>query len=359
MERPAAVITFNVLFTPSTPARLLPFAFSLLQGTGVCVRVVANGCTPADVDLLRAAAQVDDRISLHVLAGSRAVEHGLALNQVFDAFHEPYFAIADSDVIASADFMTGLWPLAPGQAAVFAASPVWATDEETVVPPRCTYLGGRLRVLRDGTPVGNTYLAIYERAAVEPLWRAAPRGFAVHERDMLPRSVQVSLSARGWRYRWFDTCRLLNLQLALEGHTLENRVVPALHHFGRISRVGIATPGEGLGAMFRTGLEILRSSEGRRLQRIVDGTAHRLYLSRRSGDLRYRRMEARRRVVSLHLSAVLDAILTDEPVPPSPPTGSAEVDRRLAALVVALETHYRPGVSLLQAATRSGALLKQ
>jgi hypothetical protein len=236
---------------------------------------------------------------------------------------------------------------------------VWATDEEMIVPPGCRFLGGRQRAFSDGTPVGTTYLAIYERAAIEPLWRSAPRGFAIHERYMLSRSVQASLSARGWRYRWLDTGRLLNLQLLLEGLALEHRAVRELHHVGGFSLELLGRPEQNLRSMLGGLYEILRSQDGHRLQRVVDGSAHALYLHRRQRDAGERRMRERRRIIVSHLEAVLDAIVAGEPVPPSPSTDSAEVDRRVASFVSALERHYREGAFMLRPATGSPAFRQQ
>ena len=105
-------ITFNVVFTPGTVRRLLPFTLSLLQGTGVHLRLVANACGSGEVDLLRDAASADERISHFSLPARDPVAHGAALNHLFEAFpDEPHFAFADSDVIANGDFMPALWPL--------------------------------------------------------------------------------------------------------------------------------------------------------------------------------------------------------------------------------------------------------
>jgi hypothetical protein len=332
------VITFNVVFTPGSLARMLPFAFSLLQGTGVRIRVVGNGCSTEEIDLLREAADVDGRISHYVLPSAHPVEHGLALNHLFVAFPEPYFAIADSDVVASGDFMASLWPLAPGQAAVFAAPPVWVADDEAVTPPNWWFLGGRHRVLSDGTPSGATYVAIYERAAIEPLWRDAPRGFALHYRYVLPRRVRASLSARGWDYRLLDTCRLVNLQLLLEGFTIENRSVPELHHVGGFSTREF----EGSRMMLRNLLRTVRANDDQWLQRVTDKVLRRFYVRRSRRDPRWRRVNERRHAVRSYVDAVLDAIIADEPAPTALRTDSPEVDRRVAALVSALEAHYRP-----------------
>jgi len=332
-------ITFNVVFTPGTVRRLLPFTLSLLQGTGVHLRLVANGCGPEEVDLMREAAAGDERVSQHSLPGRDPVAHGAALNQLFDAFPiEPYFAFADSDVIASGDFMPALWPMADGQTGVFAATPVWATESDTVVPAGWPVLSGRMHVLPDGSHAGSTYLAIYERAAIEPSWRAAPRGFELHFRHSVPRAMRARLAARGWSYRIFDTCRVVNLQQLMEGRTLEVRDVPQLHHVGGVSGANFAGPS----ALLRGLPLLLRSKHHRRPTRIAEYVAFRYFLWRRGHDPRHRLVNDRRSLVGAFAGAVLDAIEAGEQVPPPPATGSTDVDRQLAALIAAIEGHYRP-----------------
>jgi hypothetical protein len=338
------VITFNVLFTPGSVSRLLPFALSLLQGSGVRVRVVANGCGADEVDLMRTATRVDERVSHHVLPQRNPIEHGQALNHLFEVFDEPYFAIADSDVIAEGDFMDSLQPITP-PTAVFSAAPIWAADAEAVVPAGSRFLSGRHRVLHDGTPIGGSYLAVYERAALEPLWRQAPRGFDVHFRYMLPRRIRTSLSERGWGFRMFDSCRLVNLLLLVNGYRLENRTVPELHHLGGYSLREIESSGAGLHNL----IGLLRSRDDRWAQRIIDAASLRLY-ARFRRDPDRPAMRQRRHIVLSYFDVALDAILAGRPPPPAPRTDSAEVDRRVAALVSALERHYTPGLSVLSEA---------
>jgi hypothetical protein len=315
------VVTFNVVFTPGTAARLIPFALSLLEGTGVGVRLVANGCGPEDLALLRRAARADERVSFHSLSALHPVAHGSALNRLFVAFpDDPHFAFADSDVIASGDFMPRLWPLAPGQAAVSAAPPVWAADAETVVPRGWPVLSGRMRTLHDGTAVGGTYMAIYDRAAIEPFWRRAPRGFEVHHWLAVPRDLRASLRERGWSYRVLDTGRLINLQLLLAGFTIENRAAPELHHVGAFSG---------------------REPRRRGLTQIVDDSMFRLHLARVRRRAHIQRIDARRSAVGLYLRDAVGAVHAGEPPPAAPRTDSAEVDERLAALVAAIELRHR------------------
>jgi hypothetical protein len=331
-----SAITFNVVFLRGSVARLLPFAQSLLKGSGVRVRLVANHCGPDEVELLRAAADADERVSFHTLRVGYPIEYGLALNELFETFTDPHFAIADSDVLASGDFMHGLWH-EPRPNAVCSAPPVWLAEEETVADPGVRFLSGRVRFLSDGTHIGSSWVAIYERAAIEPLWRRLPRGFAFHQRYLLPRDLREALSERGWRFRMYDTCRLLNFELIRAGGTLEHRLVPELHHVGSFS----ARPIEGMGPLAR-GFARLIWSRDRVPTRIANIIALRLHARSQRRDPEFLRMDARRRTVRAHVSAVLDALAADEPPPPAPRTDSPEVDARVAALVEAIEAQHPP-----------------
>ncbi len=339
------MITLNVIYTPGTPGRLLPFTLSLLQGSGVRIRIVENGCPPEESRLLRAAAEVDDRITYYSLGVPGPVEHGLALNHLFERFTEPCFGMVDSDMIASGDYMSGIPSLFPGKAAVFSGSPVWAADNDMVVRKSCTWIGARHRILTDGTSVGNSYFAIYDRALLEPAWRAAPRGFGTHDRYQLSRSVQKAFAERGWRYVMFDTARVLNLQLILDGHALEHLILPTLHHVGGFSAENFARRKDDLAALAGATFRILRSDDGRRVQRFVDGARHRLFLTRSRRDPRHVRMNAHRRLVISHIREVVDAIRSGETPPETPITGLPDVDSHVAALVGAIEDRYPIGLA--------------
>ena len=156
--------TFNIIFTPGTVARLVPFALSFLQSPEARVRLVANGCSAEEAKLMRAVAGREERLSHHVLPFDRTADHGAALNELFERFPEPQFAFADSDVIASGDFMASLGPFEPGQAGVFAAPKVWMTDAERL-GDGCRAPRQPEQVLPDGSYVGNSYFAIYDRDA--------------------------------------------------------------------------------------------------------------------------------------------------------------------------------------------------
>ncbi len=334
------MLTFNVVFTTGTVRRLLPLTLSLLGDEGVRLRLVGNGSNDEDRDLLERAAEGEQRLETLVLGGERPLEHGVALNELFDRFEEERFAIVDSDVLADGPFLADIWPPGAAGAAAFSATPVWATDDEATVQPGSIYLAGRQRVLVDGTPVGNSYLAIYDRAALEPVRRWAPRGFAAHDRWMLDRDTQRALRARGWRFRVFDTTRLLNLGLMLSDHRIESRDSAHLHHIGGVSAATFEWPGEDARWLAARAGEILRSDQPRRLQRVADGLVLRAYQARNRRRGWHRRMNDRRRLITGYLAQAMTALEQGREPPQPPPTDQPDIDRRVRRLLAALEACY-------------------
>ena len=340
------MITFNVIFVPGSVELLLPFALSLLQSSQVRVRVVANGCRPEEVASMRAATRIDERFSFHALPHAAPIEHGYVLNELFERFDEPFFAFADSDVIASGDFMRGLEPI-PSGTAVFSAPPVWMVDDEMVVPSGARMLAGRWRVLADGTPIGSSYLAIYERAAIAPVLRQAPRGFAVHYRRMLPASIRNEFSNRGWDFDQYDSGRVVNLLLVIEGHRLENRDIPELHHIGGFSVSRRPSPVRDL-------IGRIRSRNGPTLRQTLGGVAFRGYRRLRRHEPDWAAKEERRRIVLEYAGAALDAIRDGREPPPAPQTASRQLNERVAGLRSALREQYGPALSAVRRAQRGG-----
>ena len=345
-------VTFNVVFTRGYAWPLLPFALSLLQSPSVRVRLVGNGCAEDELELMGSLAAREGRLEHHSLPYALPVEHGVALNDLFEAFPEPHFAFIDSDVIASGDFMSSLGPLRPGQAGIFTAPPVWMTPAQLEARSSVHTLNAIIRNLPDGTYVGNTYCALYDRAALEPAWLSAPLGFCSHRAGQIPRDLNRWLKERGWRIRWLDSARVVNLQLLRAGHELEERAVPELHHAGGFSIRAFHGARGGL----RRAAGIVRSGAGgRRFGRLADGAATRVY-GRRARARARRSKHGRRHLVLRYLDEVLEAARAGETLPSPPRTGSDEVDRQVADLVSAVETHYPAGLSALREASPTPAI---
>ena len=339
-------ITFNVVFTPATSERLLPFTLSLLHQSSARFRLVDNAGSSTDRHLLESVADQTPNLSYYRLPGAQPREHGAVLNTLFTTFDEPDFSIVDSDVFALGSFLPDLAPLAPGCAGTFSAPPVWVEDAETVVPGDCTYVYARQRSLADGTGIGNTYCAVYDRTALETIWRFAPNGFARHDHFALPREARELLATRGWRFVAFDTARVLNMLLVARGYRLENRHIPGLHHLGGFSAASFNRERETPARLLGRFLRLFWQADSGRLRMISDGIRHRRYLARVRAASWHQRMNQRRTLVLEHMTGVLSALVEGKTVPDIPATDSLEVDERLRRLHAALETVYLPNLSI-------------
>ena len=290
-------LTFNVVFTTGTVECLLPFALSLSQSCPAHFRLIDNAGSRIDLYLLEAVAKHFPAFSYFRLPRNHPTEHGEVLNTLFTTFDEHEFAIVDSDVFAAGTFLPALIPLTANCAGTFSAPPVWVEDAKTVIPTDGTYVYARQRSLADGTSIGNTYCAVYDRCALESVWHLAPSGFARHDHFALPSEARALLAARGWRLVAFDTARVLNMLLLAKGYRLENRDVPNLHHLGGFSATLFNRKPDSAGVLLRRLWHLLRNSQGARWHLLTQGVRHRLYLARVRRPPWHRRMNIRRTLI--------------------------------------------------------------
>ena len=182
------------------------------------------------------------------------------------------------------------------------------------------------------TPAPPTSLSTTGRRSSAP-WRLLPGASSSTSATPSPGAEGGARCAGAGTTAIFDTCRLVNLQLLLEGRTLEVRDVPRLHHVGGVS--GATSPGAVRAAAQGCPL-LLRSKHHRRPSRIAEYVAFRYFLWR-GGTTRAPACERAASLRGRLRGRRPDALDAGEPVPPVPTTGSADIDRRLGALTAAME----------------------
>ncbi len=334
------MINFHVIYTPGTVWQLLPFAITLLEARAARFTLVDNGCGPQESEALRRLAEWEPRFTYLRLPGERMHRHGEALDLLLERSEGPRFAILDSDIVASGDFMVDLDPPdgghTGGSAGVFTASPVWLDPSLARSDSDSPFLGGPVCELRDGTPVGTTAAAIYDRQALKEAVDQLPgRLLNGPAARVLPPGMDQELEARGWYYRRFGTARVANLRLLLDGHSLQNVTTRHLHHLGGISHQD----------------EQRRPPLRKRLRRFTDRMLHGersplINALTNSPDLlRHRtpeqeRQAAVRRIVTRHNVQALDSLRRGQPTPVPPSTGLERVDENLLALHQVLVDRY-------------------
>jgi hypothetical protein len=330
------LLDFQVIYTPGTVRQLLPFAITLLEAGGARFTLVDNGCSPIETEALRGLAREERRLSYLRLPGESMHRHGKALDLLLKRTEGPWFAILDSDVIASGDYLADLDPPSGGCAGVFTAPPVWLDPPLARGDRGSPFLGGPVSTLPDGTPVGATAGAIYDRAALKAAVAKLPRRLLNGPAAaVLAPGMAEELRARGWYYRRFGTARVANLRLLLDGYSLRNVVTRHLHHVGGISHQD----------------EHRRPPVRKRLRRFADRMLHgersplvnaltnsRTLIRHRSPE--QERQVAVRRLVIRHALQTMDGLRESRPTVTPPSTGIASVDENLLALHQALVDRY-------------------
>ena len=200
--------TFHVVYTAGTIDLLLPFAFSLLQSPTARFVLVDNGCLSEESEQMRRVADAEKRISYYRLPFEHVVRHGVALDHLFERSNEPQFAIIDSDILATGDFLAEL-EYAPGTCGgVCSGWPVWIEDGESTCSREQPFLGGPYRTLADGTAGGGTSCAIYDRAALGAALREIEAGLGNRVSSELGDDLRSAFSARGWHFERYGTARI-------------------------------------------------------------------------------------------------------------------------------------------------------
>ncbi len=226
-------ITFNIVYTPGTVRYLKVALYSLMDQSRFRFRLVGNAVQPAEATELRALAGRTDRLEVTFFSAPRMLPHGLVLSLLFDRFHDgEYFAFCDPDIFAVGPF----------------ERPVLERLTRYDVFSSCYHVGLRGEIVEGGfhgrclfgpghMPLATTFFAIYRRAAVERIRR---KWGILFERylfpDYIPGPVAELLRRHGILRPPFDTAKLLNALMNLEGMAICYEDLPELCHIGGIAR---------------------------------------------------------------------------------------------------------------------------
>ncbi len=228
-------LTFNILFLPGTVRELSLFLLTLQDRTKhTRFNIWSNGCKREENDLLYHFAQRYDRCQFEVFSET-LLPHGEVLTELQRNETSHRFAFMDSDIFATGEFMSNLERRLEHATAVFSCPPIWSCGELDRLPAGFEALSGIISLLNDGSCVGNSYLAIYDNDALSDLIRKTGLTFSKITWPEIPTPIQQVLRQNGMEKVLYDTGKLLNILLAIDGHRLEFAKSPNLVHIGGIS----------------------------------------------------------------------------------------------------------------------------
>lgn len=232
-------LNVNVIYIRGTVGALGRFIPLLVQHTPWRFRLVANGCTPAEVDLLHWYARADPRLRVHDLATDDVLPLGKALCALLaDTPPAEPFAFMDSDIAVTGDLAAEFEPLLRRHAAVFSGTPVWAIPTDQVLTGSHAEVAGPHTRTAQGLPLGGSYFGIYHRDALDRVMKACgvrPDKYIHADLHELTQAFREFLDGCGLIYESYVPPKLLNLGYAHLGIPIAYQESTQLLHIGGYS----------------------------------------------------------------------------------------------------------------------------
>ena len=228
-------LVFNIVWTGSVFPYLKHFVVSQIRHSEARFRFVANGCPPDQVDLMRQfAASHADRV-VEVFVSSWSMDrHGDALDSVLEQRDDgEHFCFVDPDILAEGPFLPEfVEALEGGCAGVTSGKGIW--NDDPTVPPGHPGVPGECFYSQDGFLFGSPHFAMYRSDLLRETRARRGVRFGSAGNDLAP-EAKAALAAAGHDYWIYDTGKVVNIFLQVDGHRLCHFEHPALLHVGGMS----------------------------------------------------------------------------------------------------------------------------
>lgn len=232
-------LTINIIYVKGTVSMLIPFFNSLYAHSQCRYRLISNGCDEDEKHQLQMIAEELGRVEFYHINSTTILPHHDILNELLTLEKSEYFIFSDSDICANGDFLQEAFSLMKDQDAFFSGYPIWHTQNEEIMPKNFRILGGRFPKTHNGIIVGFSYFAIYKRSTLIKFIDNSRVSFERHTWSTVPVNLKPLLLRNQLKKSFYDTGKLLNALMYLEGHKLSYAKLNTLKHLGGIS--GITT----------------------------------------------------------------------------------------------------------------------
>ncbi len=327
-------LKFNIIYTPGTVRYLSVFVSSLLKWSACSFRLVSNGCPHPERRYLQQLCADHQRLEYWTIPCNGTVDHGTALNYLQAMTTEDHFCFMDSDIFATGEFLADFQPHLERVAGVFAGAPIWLKAGDETLPASFRIMSGLHGRMEDGTCLGSSFFAIYDNHAITRFLQSTGVGFSAYKWSEIPVHLQQQLAARGWKKDSYDTAKVLNLLLQIQGHQLEFHENPAICHIGGVSFLPfhdakpIALKGRLISGLAGGRLKSLFAPlvakwRSRIAYKNIPG------LSEQERQTIVAQRMAQRDPARRYFFDLLSALVADGPLPEIPTIGVAEIDQRI------------------------------
>jgi len=229
-------IKFNIIFTPGIVMHLRLFIMSLLDHSSCLFRIIANGCSKEEEKLLKEFCEIDTRLEYYKLPINRMVEHSQVITHLLSAEKSEYFCFMDPDIVASGDFMAPFYPLLESHTGIFSGTAIWLNTEGQILPEKEKVMGGRFNLTENGFCLGSTFFAIYHYEILNKYLQHSPITFDKYNSwERIPPECQSRLENVHLRMKRYDTGKVLNILMQLDGNKFIFKESPHLYHIGGLS----------------------------------------------------------------------------------------------------------------------------
>ncbi len=232
-------LRFNIIYTPETVRYLLIFVMSLLRWSDCSFRLVANGCTDEEAEMLKRFTNTSDRLEFYRYPSDDMLPHGTVLTHLQKMEEGEYFCFMDSDIFATGPFMDDFRPLLSGYDGVFSCLPEWCSDDDRILHHDFPRVKGVHYRHENGHFLGVTYFAIYRNTVLKDFFRRHPVSFDRYVRETVHPEYREYLEGIALMKERYDTGKLLNILLQREGGRLTYLHSDRLCHFSGFSGVSM------------------------------------------------------------------------------------------------------------------------
>lgn len=246
-----ADLVFNIVWTGTTFGTLHPFATSLLDQSQARFRFVANACPADEVNAMRRYADgAGDRVvEVFEVSSEDMLRHGTALDRVLDERDDgEHFCFIDPDILARGPWVPTLAATLTEHSATTSGRELWS--DHNVRPADHPGVNGEYFFDVDGFTFGSPHLAAYQRDVILATRQRWHVGFGATGND-LTAETRRHLDEAGRGYWVYDTAKVMNILLQLDGHSLVHQENDQILHIGGVAHY-LAPPSTAPAAAART-----------------------------------------------------------------------------------------------------------
>lgn len=228
-------LVFNIVFTKNTFYYFRYLTRTFLQNSSVQVRIVLNGCSePEQAEAINFVAEYEGRVFLAIASNDKILPHHDSINMMLaEDEKSEYFCFADSDIFARDSFMHFFSGIKGSPGMICSGDTIWT--EDNVVVGKNIELWGRFYYDQQGWTFGSSYFCIYNRMILNEIMEKYSVDFRRYAKEAIPKQALERVLDAGHDYSWYDTGKVLNILMVLEGYPIKHVPNCNLVHVGGMS----------------------------------------------------------------------------------------------------------------------------